>query len=95
MKGASHVSRMKAVELLGTTGVLILGLGAGALTSRWIGNGAISLIVAGTLLHSVAMVMKHRIEKRAGQSFPRWVIVAYWLCWFLLVGLLSWIFASR
>jgi hypothetical protein len=41
------------------------------------------------------MWMKHRIEARAGQPLPRWVVVAYWLCWVLLVGLLGWIFEAQ
>ena len=95
MKHGPPVSTLKPVELLGTIGVLVLGVGIGAMASRWIGNGAVPLVVAGALLHAVAMAMKHRIETRAGQSFPPWVVAMYWLCWLLLVGLLGWIFVSR
>lgn len=85
----------KRAELLGTTGVFLLGAGAGA----WFGNilsaYAVALIVGGALVHALAMFGKHRLEMASGMAQPLWFKILYWLCWMLLVMLVIWLILLR
>jgi hypothetical protein len=78
---------LKRAELLGASGVFLLGVGAGAWFGKILAAYAVALIGAGALLHALAMLEKHRFEKAGGMAPPWWSRMLYWLCWALLVML--------
>ena len=86
---------LKRAELLGTTGVFVLGAGAGAWFGAVLKTYAVALLISGALLHAVAMYGKHRLEAVSGMAQPVWYRVLYWLCWVLLAMLAAWLFLSR
>ena len=85
----------KRAELLGTSGVLLLGVGAGAWLGNVISAYAVPLIVGGALIHALAMFGKHRLETANGMTQPLWYKILYWLCWILLMMLGLWLVFSR
>ena len=85
----------KRAELLGVTGVFLLGAGAGAWFGEALAAYAVSLIVGGALMHALAMFGKHRLETSSGMSQPLWYRMLYWLCWVLLAMLAIWLILSR
>lgn len=86
---------LKRTELLGVTGVFVLGAGAGAWFGEVLTRYAVVLLVSGGLLHAVAMYGKHRLETLGGLAQPVWYRILYWLCWVLLATLAVWLFLSR
>lgn len=84
-------STLKRVELLGTAGVLILGVGAGAWLGESLVNYAVGLMAVGGCVHALSMYGKHRIESVQGipQSWPFRIL--YWMCWVLLASLAAWL----
>lgn len=86
---------LKRAELLGTTGVFVLGAGAGAWFGDALARYAVVLLVGGVLLHAVAMFGKHRLETARGMAQPVWYRILYLLCWVLLAMLTVWLILSR
>ena len=86
---------VKRAELLGTTGVFVLGAGAGVWFGEVLARYAVVLLVGGGLLHGVAMYGKHQLETVGGMAQPVWYRILYWLCWVLLAMLAAWLILSR
>ena len=86
---------LKRAELLGMTGVFLLGAGVGAWFGTPLARYAAVLFVGGGLMHALAMYGKHRLETARGMAQPLWYRILYWLCWVLLAVLASWLFLSR
>lgn len=84
-------SALKRVELLGTAGVFILGVRAGAWLGESFANYAAGLMAVGGSVHALSMYGKHRIESVQGisQSWPFRIL--YWMCWVLLASLAAWL----
>ncbi|MGV3519944.1 hypothetical protein [Luteitalea sp.] len=83
------MTRLKFAELTSVVGVLVLGLGLGALLSRWVGSTAPPIAILGIAIHAVGMWDKHRIESEGDARSPAWVLALYWACWVLLVALMA------
>ena len=83
------MTRLKLAELTSVIGVLVLGLGLGALLSRWVGPAAVPVTIGGTAIHVVGMWEKHHLESRGGAKSPAWVVALYSACWLLLAALLG------
>ena len=75
----------KGFELLGTLGVLLLGIGLGAWFSSALNAFIFPMLIIGGICHAVAMLATHRVETMTGIPQPRWVQMLYWLCWLLLI----------
>ena len=82
------MTRLKLAELTSVVGVLMLGLGLGALLSRWVGPAAGPITIVGMAIHAVGMWDKHRLESEGGAKSPAWVVALYSACWLLLAALL-------
>ena len=85
------MTRLKLAELTSVVGVLVLGLGLGALLSRWVGPAAGPITIVGMAIHAVGMWDKHRLESEGGAKSPAWVVACWLLLAALLVVLLFWI----
>ena len=83
------MTRLKLAELTSVVGVLVLGLGLGALLSRWVGPAAGSITMVGVAIHAVGMWDKHRLESQGATKNPTWVVALYVACWLLLAALLG------
>ena len=86
---------LKRVDLLGTLGVLMLGVGAGAWFGEVLAKYIVLLLIGGGLLHAFSMYGKHRLESARGMALPPWYGFLYWLCWVLLAMLAVWLGLSR
>jgi hypothetical protein len=95
MKPERFSPAFKRAELLGATGVFLLGAGAGAWFGEALAAYAVALIVAGGLIHALAMFGKHRLELASEVPQPMWYRMLYWLCWLLLLLLALWLFLSH
>jgi hypothetical protein len=89
------MNRLKLAELTSGVGALVLGIGLGALFASWLAPAAGLITVTGVLLHAFGMWDKHRLEDRGGTENPRWVVMAYWVCWLLLAGVLAFFVVGR
>jgi hypothetical protein len=87
MKQRGFSAALKRVELLGTTGVFVLGVGSGAWFGEPLAKYAIGLLIVGGLMHALSMYGKHRLETARGMAQPLWYRILYWLCWVLLAML--------
>jgi len=83
------MNRLKLAELTSGVGALVLGVGLGALFPQWFGRAAGVITVVGLSLHAFGMWDKHRVEGRNKAENSVWVVVLYWVCWLLLVGVLG------
>ena len=83
------MNRLKLAELTSGVGALVLGVGLGALFPQWFGRLAGVITVVGLSLHAFGMWDKHRVEARDETETRFWVVVLYWVCWLLLVGVLG------
>ena len=90
-----YSTAFKRAELMGTIGVFLLGVGAGAWFGHVLTAYAVALLVGGALIHALAMLGKHRLETASGMAPPLWYRGLYWLCWVLLVMLVLWVWLSR
>jgi uncharacterized membrane protein YebE (DUF533 family) len=88
------VNRLKVAELTSGIGALVLGIGLGAMFSRWVAPSAALIALAGLGAHAFGMWDKHRIEARQNGD-AGWVVALYWLCWLLLVGVAVVLVAAR
>lgn len=80
--------RLKAAELLSSTGALVLGVGLGTALSTYIGSVAVPLLVAGIASHGWGMLQKHRLEAKEDYAPAWWETGLYWGCWAGLAVLL-------
>ena len=83
------MTRMKLAELTSGVGALVLGIGLGALFSRWLATAAELITVIGLVLHAFGMWDKHRLEAIGPTENPPWIVALYWVCWLLLAGVLA------
>lgn len=82
------MNRTKLADLTSGVGALVLGVGLGALFPRWFGPTAAVITIVGLSLHAFGMWDKHRLEAQGQTDDGLWV-VAYWVCWVLLAGMLA------
>lgn len=75
------IARRKRADLLASAGAALAGLGAGALLGAALAPMAGALLLVGLAAHAVGMVGRHRLDRLAGESPPRWYPLLYWLCW--------------
>ncbi len=87
----SEQSRLKKLDLLGSLGAGVLGAGLALMFSEWLRPFAIPALLIGAITHGWAMFDKHRIEKAAQVIQPRWITMAYWGCWVLVLALFFYI----
>jgi len=86
---------MKLAELTSGAGAFVLGVGLGALFSRWFVAAAGPIAVAGLVMHAFGMWDKHRLERAAPAGRSAWVTALYWACWLLLAAALAIVLWSR
>jgi hypothetical protein len=89
------MTRMKLAELTSGVGALVLGVGLGALFSRWLAAAAGLITVAGLVLHGFGMWDKHRLEKQTEAESGPWVVALYWVCSVLLAAIVILLFVRR
>lgn len=80
------MTRLKLAELTSGVGALVLGIGLGALFSRWIAPAAGVVAFAGVLAHAFGMWDKHRLEAQMATDSGPLVTALYWVCWLMLAG---------
>ena len=83
------MTRLKVAELTSGVGALVLGVGLGALFSRWFAPAAGVIVLAGAITHAFGMWDKHRLEGQAHAATEPWVTALYWACWLLLAGVIA------
>jgi hypothetical protein len=89
------MSRLKFAELTSGIGVLVLGMGLGALFAQWLSPSAGLILFVGVITHALGMWDKHRLETQANVETGPWVAALYWVCWLLLGGVLIALLAMR
>jgi hypothetical protein len=90
------MNRMKLAEVTSGIGALALGVGLGALFSRWLAPAAGLITAIGLILHAFGMWDKHRLDAIGETDNPLWVAALYWICWLLLAAVaLSLLFWRR
>lgn len=77
-------SLLKRAELLSTIGAAVLGGGIALILQRWLSPLAVSIAIAGLLVHAWGMLDKHRIESGTSVERAPWEDWLYWLCWIVL-----------
>ena len=84
------MTRLKLAELTSGIGALVLGVGLGALFSKWFAPAAGFIAFAGVAAHGFGMWDKHRLETQAHAESAPWIVALYWVCWLQLavVGVL-------
>lgn len=75
------IARRKRADLLASAGAALAGMGAGALLGAALAPVAGALLLVGLAAHAVGMVGRHRLDRMAGESPPRWYTLLYRLCW--------------
>ena len=83
------MTTLKLAELTSVIGVLVLGVGLGALLSRWVGAAALPITIGGMAIHAVGMWEQHHLESIGGAKSSVWVAALYSACWLLLAALLG------
>lgn len=83
-----------AARLLATTGAALAGAGIGALFAGMIGSLAVAVLATGVIAHVIGMVGHRRAQESAGYRYAPWEIVAYWLCWVLIVALVLYLMGN-
>lgn len=89
------VDRLHAAEITSSVGALVLGIGVGAYIAGSLGNLAAGVFFVGLALHALGMWDKHHIEAKLAAPEPLWAKALFWLCWMMLVGVLTWFGISR
>lgn len=82
--GAPIAGKAKAAELASG-----LGAGLALVLPDWLRNYALSLLVAGALVHGEGMTLQYQLESRSGPPLW-WEQVLFRGCWGSLVGLGIW-----
>jgi hypothetical protein len=83
----------KAADIASGLGAMVLGAGIALLLPVALRGHAITLLIAGAVVHGTGMSLKYRLEQREGKPL-RWERLLFWLCWAGLVALGSWIAAD-
>lgn len=79
-----YKATLKGAELLGTMGVLLLGIGVGAWLGVPLTDYVLPVLILGGVCHALGMYAKHRLEAAYGGKQPGWYRALYWSCWVLL-----------
>ena len=89
------MTRLTMAELTSGIGALVLGVGLGALFSKWFASAAGFIAVAGVATHGFGMWDKRRLEAQAHAESAPWVVALYWVCWLLLAAAVVLLFVRR
>jgi hypothetical protein len=82
-----RVAQEKRVDLAGSVGAGVLGLGLGSMLGSWFGPVAVPLLLVGAALHGWAMLARRQRERAEGTEIPTWSVALFWLCWAVLLAL--------
>lgn len=77
------MTKSTVLELVSVLGVGFIGFGLGALFAGYVRQYEYLIILAGILVHGLAMYKIHS----GGKEEHLWVKLLYWLCWVILTGL--------
>jgi hypothetical protein len=83
----------KAAEVASGLGAMVLGAGIALLLPVALRGHAITLLIAGAMVHGTGMSLKYRLERREEKPLW-WERLLFWLCWAGLVTLGAWIAAD-
>lgn len=83
--------QQNAAMLLSTTGAAVAGAGFGILFGERLLPYGAAILAVGLFAHLVGMISNRRSQQSEGYVRATWEIVAYWLCWVLIVALLGYI----
>lgn len=88
-------TRRETVETtLSAFGAGFVGLGVGLVLGIKSAAFGWPILLGGILAHALGMVYLHRRRQGHGDEQPKWLEVAYWACWIVLVliiGLVTWL----
>lgn len=89
MDGSSN--QTKRLDLLSGVGAGVLGAGIALLLAPWLRPFAVPALLIGILAHGWAMYAKGKLERQANIQQPKWAVIAEWLCWLMLTGLIVYV----
>ena len=84
---AGEIAVQKRIDLAGSAGAGVLGVGLGALFGAALRPIAVPLLVVGGVLHGWSMLARHQRERAADVTLPAWSVALFWLCWGALLAL--------
>lgn len=91
MKSEGLGRQQNAAMLLSTTGAAVAGIGFGIIFGERLLPYGAAILAVGLVAHLVGMVSNRRAQQADGYVQAIWEIVAYWLCWVLIVVLVGYI----
>ena len=95
MESGPAWARRETIETtMSAFGAGFVGLGVGLILGIEQAVIGWTLLAGGIVAHSLGMVFLHRRRQGHGDQQPRWLEIAYWLCWivlFVVIGLVLWL----
>ena len=89
------IDRLHMAEMTSSVGALVLGIGVGAFIASSLRDVAVGVFFVGLALHAWGMWDKHHVEARLAAPEPVWAKTLFWLCWIMLVAVLTWFGVGR
>lgn len=87
----ANQTRLKQLQLLGSSGAGVLGAGLALLFARWLEPYAVPAVLIGIVTHGWAMFAQRSLERRADMAQPKWAIAMEWTCWGMLILLIIYV----
>jgi hypothetical protein len=95
MESGPAWTRRETIETtLSAFGAGFVGIGVGLVLGIRSPTLGWAVLLGGILMHSLGMVYLHRRRQGHGDEQPRWLEVAYWVCWavlVLIIGAVAWL----